>query len=83
MFCTHKQPNVQQFMHWLIALGEVCDLPFIEPEYSFIEEYGKKTLKALSKVDRPCLRDARNACMGRLRDGLAYARKEHAAGRWR
>ena len=65
-----------------ISMLPICNMPFIEPEYEFIMEYGKKTLAALRKVEKPYLIESRDTCMRRLQEGMSYAQKEHAAGRW-
>ena len=64
------------------SLARICDLPFIEPEYEFIADYGKRTLAALRQVDAPYLLEARDTCMRRLQKGLKYCEKIYNEGKW-
>lgn len=63
-------------------LVRVCDLPFIEPEYAFIVDYGNRTLAALRKVNKPELLEVRNNCEVMLKEGLANCEKIYKEGRW-
>lgn len=67
-----------------ISLLNICSLPFIEPEYAFIQSYGKKTLAALEQLDvgGQSLQDSKATCMRRLRDSLERADQIYREGRW-
>ena len=64
------------------SLYKVCRLPFIEAECEFINDYSKRTLKALRQVDDPELLDARDVCIRRLQEGLDYCDKLYKEGKW-
>lgn len=64
------------------SLYEVCSLPFIEPEYAFIEDYGKRTLAALATVEEPYYLEPRDMCVRLLQDSLKYCEKLHKEGKW-
>lgn len=64
------------------SLHRICTLPFIEPEYAFIEDYGKRALAALRQVDDPYLLDSRDVCIRRLQESLDYCEKLYKEGKW-
>lgn len=64
------------------SLRRICTLPFIEPEYEFIKDYGERTLAALQKVDDPYLLEARDLCIKRLKKSLANCEKIYKEGKW-
>lgn len=64
------------------SLEQLCSLPFIEPTYDFVKNYGQETLEALQQVDKPYLTDARDTCIRRLRDSLGYCDEIYVKGEW-
>lgn len=64
------------------SLARICTLPFIEPEYEFIRDYGKRTLAALRRVDDPDLLETRDICIRRLQESLNYCEKIYKEGKW-
>jgi hypothetical protein len=65
-----------------LSMLNVCTIPFIEPTYDFVKNYGEETLAALLRVDKPYLVDSRDTCIRRLREILDRSEKAFAEGRW-
>lgn len=64
------------------SLARVCNLPFIEPEYEFVRNYGEKTLAALQSVEEDYLLESRDLCARYLRESLDKAEAIWRSGRW-
>lgn len=53
-----------------LSMLNICAMPFIEPTPEFVMRYGKETLAALGRVDKPYLLDSKDACMQRMQKVL-------------
>lgn len=60
----------------------VCGLPFIEPDYEFVQNYGKNALAALQGVEEDYLLEARDFCASHLQNSLDKAEAMWNSGRW-
>jgi len=52
------------------SLGDLCELPHIEPEKKFLAQYVKDTLSALDKVNAPHLQEGKQRCMKMMKDAF-------------
>lgn len=64
------------------SLDLLCDYPFFDVEYSYIQEYSRKAIAAVSKVKNSDLREKRDFCLKTLKEGKAEIDKMYREGRW-
>lgn len=63
-------------------LYQICRTPFIEPEYDFIADYGKRALAALERVDEKYYLEPRDICSTILQDSLDHLKGIYEKGGW-